>query len=868
MQQLDRAAQARLTLMSAPAGAGKTTLLSQWLTRHTANVAWVPLSPRENEPAKFWSRVVSAMRTFDDELGGLTMAALHGSDEVSEHDLAAAVISDLGCLLGHTILAFDNFQVLQNPAILEALGAVLEQLPDQVRLVVSSRVDPELPLSRLRAMGELGELRARDLNFGPDESREFLMNAQGLNISHREIDLLHARTEGWAAGLRLAAASLAAPGSSSNLVSTFGGTHPHVFDYFAEEVLKDLSEDLRQFLVQTSIAHTLCAGLCEAITGTGHGQATLRRLTRLNLFLIPLDDQSRWYRYHHCFADALAAYLEDEGVEYIEELHLRAMRWYQQRGLMREVVHHSLAAGEYEAAADAIESLVDELIWERGEISELLGWLRALPAQVLRARPRLCLAHAWSLALTGQLQTIEDQLVLAEKGLALPVSARSAKRVISQTPSPAGHSALAEIAAVRAIAAGLQIDTARLASSSSEAVSHDPDSPFLRSVLALSRGRAFDIAADTRDAIAAYAEARNLSESVGNMYVMAVATSRLAELWAKQGELHQAANTHRSVLRLADEETDRESAVGAMAHVGLGELLYEWNDLEAATHHFEEGLKRASTWGHLETQKGSFYGLARVRLAEGAADEAAELLDEAETVARHSNAVRGTVWVHAMQARLSLARGNITAATRWLETSPLNPASEPLHLYTGEYTTLIRLLIAQHEYDDALVLLDGLFQIATAEHWMGLLIELLILQSLALQGRGSLRQALLTLRKAVALGAPEGYVRTYLDGGNALGALLARASSDSAMPPYLDTLLTAFRERGPGTTTWAGQGSLTQREREVLRHIAAGESNHEIADRLVLSHATVKRHASNIFGKLGVASRTQAVARARQRGLL
>jgi LuxR family maltose regulon positive regulatory protein len=870
LEHLDQASHARLTLISAPAGAGKTTLLCQWLAQHTANIAWLPLSARENDSVIFWSRLVASVRAFDDDFGGLTMALVHGGEAFSELDLAAAFASDLGCLMGHAILAFDNMQAIQNPAILAALGSVLEQLPDDIHLVMATRTDPDLPLSRLRALGHLTELRSDDLKFNLNESREFLMRMDGLTLSHREIDLLHGRTEGWAAGLRLAAAALAVQGASSTLISTFGGNHPHVFDYFSEEVLRDLPEDLQSFLVQTSIVHALCASLCEAITGQTHGQATLRRLGRMNLFLIPLDDQSRWYRYHHCFADALAGRLEDEGPERIEELHIRAMHWYQQRGLMREVVHHALAAAQFEAAADAIETLVDELIWERGEISELLGWLAALPAGVLRSRSRLCLAHAWALALSGQLQTIEDHLALAEKGLNLPVRARSARLQVAQTASRTGQSALAEIAAVRAIAAGLQIDTARLASSSSEAVSHAPDSRFLRSVLALSRGRAHDIAADTRDAIVAYAEARDLSESVGNTHIMAVATSRLAELWAKQGELHQAADTHRSVLRLADDETDRESAVGAMAHVGIGELLYEWNDLEAATHHFEEGLKRASTWGHLETLKGSYYGLARVRQAEGAGDEAQELLTEAETVARHSNAVRGIAWVHAMQARLSLARGNMSAATSWLETSPLHPETEPLHLFTGEYTTLIRLLIAQHEHDEALVLLDGLFQIASAEHWMGLLIELLILQSLALYERGSHRASVLTLRKAVALAAPEGYVRTFLDEGDAVGQLLARASSDSAMPPYLDTLLTAFQKRDPGTASasWIDQGGLTRREREVLRHIAAGESNHEIADRLVLSPATVKRHASSIFGKLGVASRTQAVARARQRGLL
>jgi LuxR family maltose regulon positive regulatory protein len=324
------------------------------------------------------------------------------------------------------------------------------------------------------------------------------------------------------------------------------------------------------------------------------------------------------------------------------------------------------------------------------------------------------------------------------------------------------------------------------------------------------------------------------------------------------------------VLELADEASDRRSAVGAMAHVGLGGLLHEWNDLSAAAYHFEEGMKRAALWGHLETLKGSYFGLARVKFATGAGNEALELLDQAEALARHSNAPRSVLWIRAMQARMNLAMGNSAAAIHWLQTSPLHPEHEPMRLFTGEYTTLVRIHTAQGEYDDALAILHELLQVATREHWMGLIIELLILQALVYQARGTVRSAFLPLRKALSLAAPEGYIRTFLDEGAPLAELLTRAASDSAMPSYLDVVLAAFKEGSAGRVAGllSGAAGLTQREREILHHVAAGESNGEIAERLIVSLATVKRHISNIFDKLDVTSRTQAVARARQRGLL
>jgi LuxR family maltose regulon positive regulatory protein len=879
LRKLDEGKRARLTLLSAPAGSGKTTLLRGWLARQTGSVAWVSLSAGENSLRRFWTYVVAAVRNVTGPFGRDVERLFRNGAEPSIEILTAALLNELSRLAGETMIVLDNLQTVDAPPVHASLAGVIEHLPPRVRMIIASRSDPSLPLSRLRSLGDLVEVRGEDLQLTAEESSEFLNEVMGLGLSHRDVDALQERMEGWAAGLRLAAIALAGAGDVSEVAMHFGGNHPYVLDYFVDEVLSGLPSEFYSFLIQTSIAESICASLGEAITDRGHGQAMLRRLLRANLFLVPLDARSRWYRYHRCFVQVLARRLEDEGADHLKELHERAMQWYLQRGLVREGVHHALAAGNFDAAADTIERQVDELIWERAEIAELLVWLDALPPDVLQARPRLSLAHAWALALTGQLKSIEEHLTIAERSLERRLPSSTSGSRSARTRALLSEATLGEIAAVRAIAAGLQIDTARLTSWSTEAVTHAPGNQFLRSVLALSRGRAYDIAADVRRAMGAYAEARDLSESIGNTHIMAVATGRLAELWALQGELHQAAETHRRVLSIpasrfqaTDEESHHHSAVSAIAHVGLGGLLYEWNDLPGAALHFEEGMKLAASWGHLETLKGSYFGLARVRFAQGAREEALELLSQAEALARHSNAPRSIAWLHAMQARFSLAQQNVAAAIRWTQTSPLDPEHEPMRLFTGEYTTLARVLTIQGRYEDALALLEGMLRTATTEQWLGLMIELRVLQALALQARGSIRSALLPLRKALALATSEGYVRTFLDEGEALAELLERAASHDEMPAYLDVLLAAFREgSAPDVLSRRESGRravLTPREREVLRHVAAGESNQEIAQQLVLTLATVKRHVSNIFDKLGVTSRTQAVARARQRGLL
>lgn len=869
LDQLSDAVHRKLTVVSALAGSGKTALLTQWAAHCKCPVIWVTCTPRDDGPVAFYQTVC---RAAEELVGRGTLQTPERPDTdttMSGEELVHRLIQVADSLRDESIFLFDNFQTIRSPVVHAALSALIARVPAHHPVVVGTREDPPLPLSLLRSQGQLLEIRGEDLAFSLAETKELLNDQLKLGLSHRDLELLRERMDGWAAGLRLAAVALQTASDIPSTLASFDGEHPFVADYFADEVLAGLPEDMRAFLLQTSIVPSFCAGLCDALTG--HGRSMLRRVRRLNLCLVSLDEPGGWYRYPQCFAEVLARLLEEEGADLVRALHGRAMRWYMQYGMMRGVVRHALAAGEFQVAADVIEHQVDELIWEHGEIAGLLGWLAALPAEVTRSRPRLYLAHAWALALTGQLEALENHLAIAEQSL-VPISLTGVS--IPSFPLPQESSRLdppllGELAAVRAVAAGSQFDTIRLESSSSEVLSRDPENRFLRSVLALSRARALDIAAHVQDAILAYGEARALGETVGNAHIQVVAGSRLAELWAVRGELHQAAAAHRRVLRMAEHAPERRSAMGAMSHVGLASVLYEWNDVTRAGEEFEEGARQAMRWGHLETLKGAYFGLARVRFAQGAVDEAFDLLDEAEVLARHSNAPRSVVWVHAMQARLHLMRGNVATASHWYETSDLQPDRYQLRLYTGEYSTAIRLLIARGQYDQAQPLLEGLFHTAIVEHWMGLTIELLLLRALLFFQRGTFRAAVPSLRKALSLAAPETYLRTFLDEGPSARALLERACLQDAMPPYLDVILEAFHaERSGHARRATSTGILTPREREVLRHIAAGEANHEIAERLVLSLATVKRHVSNIFNKMQVTSRTQAAIRAREMDLL
>jgi LuxR family maltose regulon positive regulatory protein len=655
----------KLALVSAHAGAGKTTLISSWARTCPSRVIWVTLSSDDNDPISFVDAVATAMGRAEPLQGHARLNTGDATGSVRIKTLSSILLEAAASVGDDAVFVFDNFQVIESPAIHAALTALIDHMPKHVHVVIGTRVDPRIPLARLRSQGQLVEVRGRELEFSLSETREFLNTTLTSGVSHRDAELLQVKTQGWAAGLRLAVEAITTARDTSLAISSFGGGHPFVSDYFADEVLAGVPEEEQSFLICTSITDSFCASLCEALTGSG--QSMLRHLQSKNLFLVPLDEQARWYRYHHCFAEVLARRLEEMRTDQIRELHLRAMRWYMQRGMMREVVHHALAAGEFHAAADAIEHQVNDLIWERGEIAGLLAWLAALPGEFMRSRPRLCLAHAWALALTGQLEALDDHLAIAEQSL-LPVSLTSVSipsLPVQQESVSLDPPILGELAAVRAVAAGSQFDTVRLEASSSEVIARDPENRFLRSVLALSRARALDIAANIGEAVTAYGEARALSESVGNSHVQIVASSRLAELWAVQGELHQSAAAHQSVLRMTEQAPERRSAIGAMSHVGLGSVLYEWNQLEDAARQFEEGSRQALRWGHLETLKGAYFGLARVRYAQGAAGDAFELLDEAEVLARHSNAPRSIVWVHAMQARLHVMQGNIASAIHW-----------------------------------------------------------------------------------------------------------------------------------------------------------------------------------------------------------
>jgi len=869
-QRLNDGLHRKLTLISAPAGFGKTTLLSEWSLQSKRPVAWISLDEGDNDPARFWAYFIAALQTLQVNVGDAALAAFQSPQPPPMEVVLTALINEIAIIPEPFALVLDDYHVIETQPVHSALTFLLNHLPPQMHLIIATRADPPLPLARLRGRGQLTELREADLRFTTDEAAAFLNQAMGLNLSAEQVAALEERTEGWIAGLQLAALSMQGRSDIPGFIAAFAGSHRYILDYLAEEVLQRQPEGVQTFLLQTAILDRLSGPLCDTVTGQGDSQTMLERLERANLFLVPLDEERRWYRYHRLFAELLRAYLQREQPNRVPGLHRRASEWYEQNGLLAEAVGHALAAKDFERAARLVEQAAPQMLM-RGELVTLLGWLAALPDERIRAWPALCTYYAWVLTLTGQLDAVEPRLQDAEQGLQPDIPAAELQDLLGQ------------IAAIRAYIAALHRDVPHAIELARQALEHLPEeNPAVRAFVAFTLGGACLLSDDVAEACQAFAEASALGRAAGNVHVAIPALCNLAGLRALQGQLHQAAGLYQEALELAtpslahqrEGRGGRTLPVAAMAYSGLGGLLYEWNDLEGAMRHLREGIEQSKQWGNVDALASSYARVARVLQAQGDEAGALEALKEAgQLVRRHAVIPTTAARVAAYQASLWLAQGNLGAATRWVQERGLSVDDELGYLREPEHIALARVLIAQGKYDEALQFLARLRQAAETRGRMGSLIEILVLQALALQSQGNTTQAMPALERALSLAEPEGYVRLFVDEGAPMAKLLRQALSRGIAPNYVSRLLAAFgaeEQRGEEAEKRAPLllEPLSERELEVLRLLAAGLSNREIAEKLIVAVGTVKAHIHNIYGKLGVQSRTQAVARARELGIL
>jgi LuxR family maltose regulon positive regulatory protein len=875
-----------LTVVCTPAGFGKTTLLSDWARRGRRPVAWLSLDAGDNDPARFWRYVAAALDQVRPGTFAPVAALLRGPQQQPLEAVATAVINELMSVPGEGAIALilDDYHLVEAPAVHDSVTFLLDRLPPGLRLVLASRADPPLPLARLRARGQLTELRAADLRFTLEETASFLREATGLDLPAASVAALQDRTEGWAAGLQLASLSLQGHADPAGFVATFAGSHRYVLDYLTGEVLARQSEQVVSFLLETSVLDRLCGPLCDAVTGRTDSQALLEALERANLFVVPLDEERRWWRYHHLFADLLRARLAHERAERVPELHRGAAAWHEEHGFADEAVRHALAAGEADWAARLVERHVEALL-RRSEGATIGRWLSALPAASVRSRARLCLAQAIAAVVGSRLEAAEPLLAEAER--AFTASGE-------EPHEPSVGRALSVLANVPASIAFLHADLARLRGDAARAVACDQQALtylgegdwLLHSHVAWNLAVANWLSGRLAQAEPALADVVAERRAAGEGYLAMRVCYDLGQVQRAQGRLGAALRTYQQGLETAGEAGQQLPPAG-MAHVGMAEVLYERDELPAAHEHATEGVALCRQLAFTQTLATGLGMLARIRQAQGDTAGALDAIGQAERVELSPQVTALLNPVPAWRARLLLARGEVAAAARWASERGLGTNGEPGYPREGEYLALARILLAEHAPGQALGLLERLHAQAAAQGRTGSVIEMTALQALARAAGGDQGAALATLAEALALAAPQGYLRVFADEGAPMARLLGRLASaqrtgraalPGAVPPhYLDRLARAFQPGGPRPASRTTRGAagvaglaapLSDRELEVLGLLAAGKSNQQIADELVVVLDTVKKHVGHILGKLGAANRTQAVARARALRLL
>jgi LuxR family maltose regulon positive regulatory protein len=887
-----------LTLLSAPAGFGKTQLLAEWAAEGIHAIAWLTLSAEDNDYIRFFRYLSSAFQEVEPRLSDAILDYLQTA-ETSRLEMATLLINEVSAIPKHFVLVVDEYQVLENSSIITDLNFLLNNLSPNLHLVIASRSEQSLDLANLRARGLVTEIGADELRLTHEEVMQFFHQTMQLQLPPETIQALEERTEGWVLGLQLAALSLRNWSDESQPLRGFKGDAHYLVDFLAQEILNRQAEEVRQFLLRCSILDVLSGSLCEAVTEldavTGYGTQMLDQLEDLNLFVTPLDEQHQWFRFHNLFAEFLRHILTKSQAPELPLLHKRAATWFEQHGNFDEAFKHGLATGDMDWALTLIDRNLETLL-ESGEVATLTYWTSKLPREYLHQRPRLGLAYAWGLAVTHQLdearfwlEDVQQTLDAREKEQSQPTFTYPGDSL----PQPSAG----ELALVRSMLALVTGDFQQAAEYSSVAVSYlNEGNPFIKSFLSLEESMTCIFSGDTSEAINALSETVAFARRANNLFALIVATCQLAEMQMLQGRLSQAFATLEKARLLAVGINEKPLALAGIIDNVLGEILRERNQLEQAKEHLEHGRRLSQTAWWVSSLEGT---ISLVRLLQSQRDfpEAQILLEEAFRLSLSEESSQwDAISVAATAVRMALQHGDLPAARRWWEQSRLRDFEQDMSQEKYPYHVFEYILLTQARYDlavgeagretlrlhRALELLQSILPQAEQFKRVSSQIEILVLRAMIEYALGKGDQAVQTLLKALALGEPEDYRRIYLDEGRVMAELLARCRVEQqqtgAYSPslqYIETLLEVSRQEiGIWTPTSTARAQhdftifLSARELEVLSLIAAGKSNEEIAAQLYLALNTVKRHASNIYDKLEVKKRTEAVAKARQLGLI
>ena len=847
----------KLTLISAPAGFGKTTLVSEWVAGCGRPVAWLSLDEGDYAPTSFLAYFVAALQTIDENIGAEALRLLQSTQPPPIESILTALLNEITTVPDNFVLVLDDYHVIDSKPVDHVLTFLLEHLPPQIHLVIATREDPPLPLARLRARGQLTELRAADLRFNPAEAADFLNQMMGLNLSEEDIAALETRTEGWIAGLQLAAISMQGHQDPASFIQSFTGSHYFVLDYLVEEVLGQQPESIQTFLLRTSILDRLCGPLCDFVLGSfsaASGQETLEYLERSNLFIVPLDNERCWYRYHHLFGELLRKRLGKHcTAQEIAALHIRASEWYETNGLMLEAFRHAAAANDVERAERLMESRTMGLHL-RSVALTILNWLDTLPAPVLDARPLLRVRSVTLALMAWRVAGVEEKLLAAEAAVTA---------ALERSPLDARARDLSgQIACARATLALTRYDTQAMLTQARRALEclHPENHTFL-----FTANWAFASAnlllGNRLAAAQACQRALAFSQKSGSIFSGMLATTILGNIQKMDNQLHQAAETYRRVLELAG---DNPFPNAGQVQLNLAEIYYEWNDLETAEQQGVQSQELMLQYGQLiDRFIMAEVFIARLQLVRGDVGGASDRLAEAERSARQKNFLLRLPDIAAVQVLVLIQQGQLAKAQQLAQKYEL-PLSQA-HVF-----------IAQQNPPAALALLAPLRQQLEAKGLADELLNVMVLEALALQAQGENDRAVQVLGEALDLAEPGGFVRIFLDQGEAMRSLLRRLIEKQSLEQehrqsgYAERLLAAYQQLAavPKPANMQQKSEmiepLSDRELVVLRLLRSELSGPEIAKQLIVSLNTLRTHTKNIFDKLGVNNRRAAVRRAEE----
>ena len=893
IERLNEGLDRKLTLVSAPAGFGKTTLVAEWLGQTAIPVAWLSLDKDDGDLTRFLTYFVAALQQIEEKVGQTTQRLLQAPQPPPPETLMTSLINDIAVLLQDFALVLDDYHLIEAQPVHEAVTYLLNHMPPHMHLVITTRADPPLPLPRLRARGQMTGLGAHDLRFSTIETAAFLDDVVRLKLSAEAVAKLESRTEGWVAGLQMAALSMQRHDDQERFINAFTGHDQYVVDYLIEEVLSQQPAEIHYFLLQTAILNRLCGPLCDAVLDRGpgvqggkgesssplppcsptpplvsprlpvSGQDILEYLDQANLFIVSLDNERRWYRYHHLFADLLQNRLQRTQPDLIPALHRRASAWYEGYGWIGEAISHAVSAEEYDRAASLIGQNRRDML-KRGQVLTLENWLNKLPSDIVQADPHLCVASAWVRLLAGPLEAFEPTLQQAEQ-------------TVSNSPareSPHRPALVAEVQAIRAIASVEQGDTSpEMMHPARQALDDLPaDDSYLTGTLTTALALAYHANGDTEAAIRSFTTAKSIAEQSNDIFSILHAGYELATLQVEHGQLHQAEALHRQALTLVERHFGPEARhipLAGAAHVGLGKLLYEWNDLQKARQHLQQGFDLSNQAGGMGIPRQASMALAWLCQALGDGQAATAWMQRAEEMAHTAPRAQVMKQVLLQKARLQLAQGQVTPARRWAQQSQVDISRLPDYSDEMGYLTLVRIALAQEDQallTTAIKVTGQLLARAEAQQRWDRVLESLILQALSYQALSQTDQALQALQTALTVAEAEGYIRRFVDEGQRMIDLLETATIRNLSLAYVSRLLASGKSMPNRPQPLVEP--LTGRELEILNLIAAGLSNKEIAEALFIAVGTVKRHTMNIYGKLDVNSRTQAAVKGRQLRLI